>query len=55
LAYADDVNTVAENIRHRKENTEALLDAASRDVGLKINPKRTKYMLMSCIQKIGKT
>jgi hypothetical protein len=31
--------------------TEALLDA-SKEVGLELNPEKTKYMLMSCSQKI---
>jgi hypothetical protein len=44
LAYSADVNIVGENI-------EALLDA-SKEVVLEVNPEKTKYMLMSCSQKI---
>jgi hypothetical protein len=35
-----------------KKNTEALLDA-SKEVGLEVNPERTKYMLMSRSRKTG--
>jgi hypothetical protein len=35
-----------------EENTEALLDA-SKDVGVEVNPEKTKYMLMSCCKKTG--
>jgi hypothetical protein len=36
-----------------KKNTEALLDG-SKEVGLEVNPEKTKYMLMSRSQKTGK-
>jgi hypothetical protein len=52
LAYADVVNIVGENIDTMKKNTEALLDA-SKEVGLEVNPEKTKYMLMSRCQKTG--
>jgi hypothetical protein len=34
------------------KNREALLDA-SKEVGLEVNPEKTKYMLMSLSRKVG--
>jgi sorting nexin-29 len=53
LAYADDVNIVGENIDTIQRNTKALLDA-SKEVGLKVNSEKTKYMLVSRCQKAGR-
>jgi hypothetical protein len=52
LAYADNVNIVGENIDTIQKNTKALLDA-SKEVGLEVNPEKTKYMLVSRYQKAG--
>jgi hypothetical protein len=52
LAYADDVNILGEKIDTIHKNTKALLDA-SEEVGLEVNPEKTKYMLMSRCQKAG--
>jgi hypothetical protein len=46
LAYANDVNLLGDNIDTLEKNTETLIDA-SKDVGLKINVDKTKYMLLS--------
>jgi hypothetical protein len=52
LACADYVNIVGENMDTTQENTEALLDTG-KEVGLEVNPARTKYMLLSRYQKVG--
>jgi hypothetical protein len=43
LAYADDVIIVGGNMDTLKKNTEALLDT-SKEVGLEVNPEKTKYI-----------
>jgi hypothetical protein len=50
LARTDDVNIVGENIDTVKKNMQAL-SGASKEVGLEVNPEKTKYMLMSHSQK----
>jgi hypothetical protein len=52
LAYADDVKIFGEKIDTIQKNTEALLDA-SKEVGLEVNPEKTKYMIVSRCQKAG--
>ncbi|KAJ4426061.1 hypothetical protein ANN_27688 [Periplaneta americana] len=46
LVYADDVNMLGENPQTIRENTGILLKA-SKEIGLEVNPKKTKYMIMS--------
>jgi sorting nexin-29 len=52
LAYADDINIVGENIDTIQRNTKALLDV-SKEVGLEVNPEKTRYMIVSRCQKAG--
>jgi hypothetical protein len=51
-AYADNVNIVGENIDTIQKNTKAQL-CASKEVGLEVNPEKTKYMLVSRCQMAG--
>jgi hypothetical protein len=52
LAYADDVNLLGDNIDIINKNTETRVDA-SKEVGLKANVEKTKYMLVSRDQNAG--
>ncbi|KAJ4451727.1 hypothetical protein ANN_03197 [Periplaneta americana] len=45
LVYADDVNMLRENPQTIRENTGILLEA-SKEIGLEVNPEKTKYMII---------
>jgi hypothetical protein len=47
------VNLLGDNIDSTKKNTGNLIDA-SKEVGLEINVEKTKYMLLSRQQDVGK-
>jgi hypothetical protein len=51
LVYAG-VNLLGDNINTTKENTDALIDD-SKEVGLEVNTKETKYMFMYHPQNAG--
>jgi hypothetical protein len=52
LVYADDVNLLGGNRDTIKKNAETLSDA-SKEVGLGVNAKKNKYMLLSHHQNPG--
>jgi hypothetical protein len=54
LAYADDVNLLGDNIDTIKKNTKTLI-GASKEVALEINIAKTKYMLLSHKQDVGRS
>jgi hypothetical protein len=51
-AHVDDMNLLGDNIDILKKNTEILIDA-SREVSLKVNTEKTKYMVLSYRQNAG--
>jgi hypothetical protein len=53
LAYVNDVNLLGDNIDPMKKSTETLIDA-SNEIGLEINVEKTKYMLLSRHQNVGR-
>jgi hypothetical protein len=52
LVYADDVNLLVDNTDTLKKNIKTLTDA-SKKVGLEVNAKKTKYMLLPRHQNAG--
>jgi hypothetical protein len=52
LGYADDVNPLGDDIDAIKKSTETLIDA-SKEVGLEVNGKEDKYILLSGHQNAG--
>ncbi|KAJ4428608.1 hypothetical protein ANN_24652 [Periplaneta americana] len=52
LVYGDDENMLGENPQTIRENTEILLEG-SKEIGLEVNPKETKDMILSRDYNIG--
>jgi uncharacterized protein (UPF0179 family) len=53
VAYADDVNIFGGSVHAVKENIEASV-AATKEIGLKVNADKTKYMVMSRERNVGR-
>jgi len=54
LVYADYVNILKRRVYTIKENAEALL-VGSVEIGLEVNADKTKYMVMSQDQNVGRS
>jgi hypothetical protein len=52
LAYANDVNLLEDNIDTIK--TQKLLTDVTKEVGLKVNAEKNKYMLLLATRTLGK-
>jgi len=52
LVYTDKVNILGGSIYAIKKNKAALV--ASKEIGLRVNADKTKYMIMSCEENAGK-
>ncbi|KAJ4434033.1 hypothetical protein ANN_16352 [Periplaneta americana] len=53
LVYADDENMLGENPQTIRENTGILLEA-TKEIGLEVNPEKTKYVIMSRDENIAR-
>jgi len=49
LVYADDVNSIGDDIRTIERNAYLLLNAC-KDIGLAVNTGKTKYIEIGCLQ-----
>jgi hypothetical protein len=52
LVYVDDVNLLGDNMDIIKKNTETAIDVSK--VSLEVNAEKTKYLLLSRHQNVGK-